>query len=331
MMYFLTGDIPLPMKYEELLKNIREKHPGIDEKIINVEENGEEKFLGILSINSMFAPRELVVLKGVEKIKKLDKFIESLDTFDISQKEIVFVYKEELDDYDRPTNRPVKKIVDIVGKRAKIILCRKELEKKGLHFYVEKELKISEYDSQRFCELIGEDYDKLKNEISKVKSFFRGEEFNLEKVLPILSINKEGNLKILMEKFLYEKKVDGLLEFLNREKEYMRFLYMLNEEIILLLKIKLLEKREVIRSTMSYKQFKENIYEGIKKYFRRERGDYIKEYPIFLKFSNLDKFKEDFLEEKIEEILFLEGNIKGGMVPEEISLEKFIGSFFKKC
>lgn len=327
MIYFLTGDITLNMRYDEVLKSLRDKNVGIVEKIYNVDDKGEEKFFEAISNNSIFSSKELIILKGMENIKKLDKFLEILGNYDLSQKEIIFLYRENLDDYDRAINRPTKKIMDLIEQKCKVILCRKELEKKSLHFYVEKELKISEYDAEKFCSLIGEDYERIKTEVEKVKIYLKDENFSFEKIMKIISLNKEGNLKVLIEKFIYEKKKNELIEFLQREKEYMRFLYLLNEELLIFYKLKLLEERRNIEAGISYKNFKENIYEGIKKYFRRERGDYIKEYPIFLKFKYLGLNTKEFYENKLKEILYLESNIKSGILPDDIGVEKFIGSF----
>ena len=175
---------------------------------------------------------------------------------------------------------------------------------------------------------MGNDFFKIKNEAEKVKNFLDGELFNLTKVMPILSINKEYNLKQLIEEFLYQKKVAPLLEFLQNEKEYMGFLYIISEELILNLKIALLAKEDIITKNTSYKKFNDSIFENVKKYFKRDNG-YFHPYQIFLKFKNIGDFQVEFLEEKLQKILEIEFNIKSGMIDDEIAVETFIINFFQ--
>lgn len=329
MVYFICGDIPLLLKYEEILKEVREKNIGIEEKIFDASQGEEESFLHAISTNSIFASKEIIILKRAESIKKLEKFVGYFQEFNLSQKEIIVLYEEILDDFGRSANKLSSKVQSIVEKVAKIIFARKETEKKGIHFYVEKELKTSSSQAEKFCEIVGEDFLKIKQEIEKVKNYLNGEAFSIDKILPIVTKNNEYNLKSLIEKFLQNRKYIELIEFLNVEKEYMSFLYGLSEEINIILKLKLLQKRGNIRSGMSYKHFKENIYPSISRYFKRERGDYIREYPLFLKFSIVEEYEEEFLIEKIREILIAEYNIKSGKIQEDIEIQKMIISFFR--
>ncbi|MGL4211241.1 MAG: hypothetical protein ACRCRT_06805, partial [Cetobacterium somerae] len=63
MFYFVYGDTPLPLKYEELMEKIKKSNPSIPMKVYDASQNEEDNFLESISINSMFAPKELVVLK----------------------------------------------------------------------------------------------------------------------------------------------------------------------------------------------------------------------------------------------------------------------------
>ncbi|MGL4785922.1 MAG: hypothetical protein ACRC2Q_03415, partial [Cetobacterium sp.] len=235
-------------------------------------------------------------------------------------------YEEELNDYGKAINEVGKKVLTNAEKLGKIIIARKALEKKGIDFFIEKELEISEYESEKLSEVLGDDFFKVKNEVEKIKSFLNGKTFILEKVLPILSISDEYNLKKLVEDFMIEDNMEVLLDYLKKSKEYMLFLYLISEELNLALKLVNLKKIGELRENISYNDFKGNTYEKLKKYFKNNRG-YIREYPIFLKLKYMSLFNEQFLLKKIEKLLKIEFLIKNGGIEENIGIEKFIIDF----
>lgn len=51
-------------------------------------------------------------------------------------------------------------------------------------------------------------------------------------------------------------------------------------------------------------------------------------YQIFLKFKNIDIFKSEFIEKKLEELLQAEYSIKNGTLDDEIAVETLILNFF---
>ncbi|MEG0561464.1 hypothetical protein [Cetobacterium sp.] len=326
MFYFMYGDTPLLLKYEELVKKIKKDNPGIPAKIYDASQGEEENFLESISINSMFSPKELIVLKRAEKLKKLEKFLKIIEEYDLTQKEVVVVYEEELNDFGKANNEVEKKVLTVAEKIGKLIVGRKASEKKGLHFFIEKELGISEYESERLTEILGDDFFKVKNEVEKIKNFLDGRNFVLETVLPILTISEEYNIKRLMEEFLVENNQIKLLDHLKKTKEHMLFLYLLSEELLMALKLNSLKAVGELTENISYNNFKGNVYENIKKYFKNSRG-YVREYPIFLKLKYIGLYEEKFLLEKIEEILNLEYAIKIGNLEEEIAVEKLIIGF----
>lgn len=329
MLYFLHGDTaPLQIKYEELLNKIRGEFPKITEKYFDASQKEEEEFFQTVSTNSIFNPKELIVLKRAEELKNLESLFKSLKLFNLAQKEIIIIYEEFLNDYGKIKNEVPKKAMSVAGEIAKIICYRKENEKKAVIFYLQQELSISEYEAEKFVEIIGDDFFKIRNEVEKVKNFLDGERFTLEKIMPILSVTKEYNLRGLIEDFLYRKKTASLLEFLQQEKEYMGFLYITSEELLLNLKINLLAKEGVITKNTSYKSFNDSIYENVKKYFKRDNG-YVHPYQIFMKFKDIGKFDIEFLETALKKILQTEYNIKSGVLDEDIAVETLILSFFE--
>ncbi|WP_448820363.1 hypothetical protein [Cetobacterium sp.] len=326
MFYFIYGDTPLPLKYEEVIDKIKKSNPNIPTKIYDASQGEEENFLESISINSMFVPKELIVFKRAEKSKRLDQLLKIVGEYDLAKKEIVVIYEEELNDYGKAINEVGKKVLTNAEKLGKIIVARKALERKGIDFFIEKELEISEYESEKLSEILGDDFFKVKNEVEKIKNFLNGKTFILEKVLPILSISDEYNLKKLVEDFMIEDNLEILLDYLKKSKEYMLFLYLISEELNMALKLVGLKKSGDLRENISYNDFKGNTYEKLKKYFKNSRG-YIREYPIFLKLKYMSLFNEEFLLKKIEKLLMIEFLIKNGGIEESIGIEKFIIEF----
>lgn len=328
MFYFIYGDTPLLLKYEEVLKEIKTKEGELPTKIYDISQGEEESFLQSISINSMFSPKELIILKRVEEIKKLENFLKVVSEYNLSQKEVVLLYEEKLNDYGKATNEVSEKILKIIDELGKKVVARKVLEKKSIDFYIEKELNISEYEAEKLSEILGDDFIKVKNEVEKIKNFIGNEGFILEEVIPILSVSKEYNLKKLVEEFISENKYKELLEYLKMNREYMLFIYLLSDELVTLMKLKELVRLGALRDGITYNSFKGECYSEIKKYFKNSRG-YIKEYPLFLKLSLLKKYSSDFLYSKIEELLKIESQIKSGKIEEEIGVEKIIIGFIK--
>ena len=328
MLYFLHGDTsPLQIKYEELLNKIKNEFPNIPEKYFDASQKEDEVFLQTVSTNSIFNPKELLILRRAEDIKNIEAFFKTLKLFNLSQKEIIIIYEEFVNDYGKIKNPLSKKAMDSIGEIAQIICYRKENEKKAVTFYLQNELNISEYEAEKFVEIIGDDFFKIKNEVEKVKNYLDGDTFNLTKVMPVLSITKEYNHKTLIEDFLYNKNITPLLEFLQKEKEYMGFLYMTTEELLINLKLNYLSKESIISKNTSYKKFNDSIFENKKKNFKKDNG-FMHPYQIFLKFKNIDTFSSEFIERKLEELLYTEYNIKNGTLDDEIAVETFILNFF---
>lgn len=329
MIYFLHGDTaPLQIKYGEIIDKIKSNNPSIPEKIFDASLDEVTLFFDSISTNSIFSPKELIILKRAEDFKNLDGIAKSLKMYNLAQKEIVIVYEEFLNDYGKIKNPIPKKILDSFQEIAEIICFRKENEKKAIIFYIQHELNISEYEAEKFVELVGDDFFKVKNEVEKVKSFLDGDSFNLEKVKPLLSINEEYNLKNLIENFLISKNTKDLLHFVSKEKLHNNFIYGIAEELIFYLKLSSLAQDNILNKNISYKKFNEGIFENIKMFFLTDRG-YPHPYTLFLKLKNIDIFDEFFLRKKLKELTYLEYSIKSGNLDVEIGVEDYIIGFFR--
>lgn len=329
MIYFLYGDIPLQLKYEELLKDIKSKNPQIIEQYFDVSQDNIDDIFLALSSNNIFSPLTLIVIKRLEKIKDLSKFLKSLGEFNYSQKIILLIYEEFLGDFGKATNEVDKTALKNAEKIAKLIPARNVLEKKSIEFYIEKELNCSQYEAEKFVEIVGDDFLKIKNEIEKTKNFLNGESFNLEKVINILSVSNEYSLNKLIELFLYKQEKTLLLNYLKSEKNYMLFLSILVEEISTLAKLKNLQKRGIIFVDISYNQFKSDIYPNIKNLFKKDKYRFIAEYPLFLKLKYLNNFSYNFFDDKLLRCLDAEYNFKSGYTDDNIVIELLINSFFE--
>lgn len=329
MIYFLHGDTaPLQIKYGEIIDKIKSNNPSIPEKIFDAFLDEVTLFFDSISTNSIFSPKELIILKRAEDFKNLDGIAKSLKMYNLAQKEIVIIYEEFLNDYGKIKNPIPKKTLDSFQEIAEIICFRKENEKKAIIFYIQHELNISEYEAEKFVELVGDDFFKVKNEVEKVKSFLDGDSFNLEKVKPLLSINEEYNLKNLIENFLISKNVKDLLHFVSKEKLHNNFIYGIAEELIFYLKLSSLAQDNILNKNISYKKFNEGIFENIKMFFLTDRG-YPHPYTLFLKLKNIDIFDEFFLRKKLKELTYLEYSIKSGNLDVEIGVEDYIIGFFR--
>lgn len=329
MIYFLHGDTaPLQIKYGEIIDKIKSNNPSIPEKIFDASLDEVTLFFDSISTNSIFSPKELIILKRAEDFKNLDGIAKSLKMYNLAQKEIVIVYEEFLNDYGKIKNPIPKKTLDSFQEIAEIICFRKENEKKAIIFYIQHELNISEYEAEKFVELVGDDFFKVKNEVEKVKSFLDGDSFNLEKIKPLLSINEEYNLKNLIENFFISKNTKDLLHFVSKEKLHNNFIYGIAEELIFYLKLSSLAQDNILNKNISYKKFNEGIFENIKMFFLTDRG-YPHPYTLFLKLKNIDIFDEFFLRKKLKELTYLEYSIKSGNLDVEIGVEDYIIGFFR--
>ena len=329
MIYFLHGDTaPLQIKYGEIIDKIKSNNPSIPEKIFDASLDEVTLFFDSISTNSIFSPKELIILKRAEDFKNLDGIAKSLKMYNLAQKEIVIIYEEFLNDYGKIKNPIPKKTLDSFQEIAEIICFRKENEKKAIIFYIQHELNISEYEAEKFVELVGDDFFKVKNEVEKVKSFLDGDSFNLEKIKPLLSINEEYNLKNLIENFLISKNTKDLLHFVSKEKLHNNFIYRIAEELIFYLKLSSLAQDNILNKNISYKKFNEGIFENIKMFFLTDRG-YPHPYTLFLKLKNIDIFDEFFLRKKLKELTYLEYSIKSGNLDVEIGVEDYIIGFFR--
>lgn len=337
MIYFIIGDgIPLQLKYQEILCEIQSKE-GITPNYYDFSQDESEIFIERIAQNSMFNPRELFVIKRFENIKSIDKFLKIIEKINFSQKELIFIYEEFFDDFgrredekDKAAQEKKKKILEQMANCGKIFISRSENMKKiGLNYIVDT-LKISEKEGSELLEYIGDDFYSLKNEIGKISVFLGEESYSFDKIKDIITLNKESTLKKEIDLFLSEQKINRLIEILDQNKEYITFIYIIFEELLVYYKLNLLENEKKIRSNMTYNEFKV-VFEGIKELFLNDKTSKPQHaYAIFLKLKNSQKFKSEFLIRKIKELSELDYKIKSGEIDPGIAVSMYIISFYKE-
>ncbi len=327
MLYFIYGDNPLELKYEDLKKEIIKKDPGIMPRYFDVSQKEDEDFLQAISINSMFGGSELLVLKRFELYKKPENFIKIMENYNIVNKDVIILYEEELNAFGKAENPVSKKLLDRISKDFKVIEAKQGKDGKSLVFYVSGELEIKENDAEKLLQMIGRDSMQVRHEVEKIKLFLNGEKFSFEKIKGIVTLSREYYMKNLVDELLAGNK-ENLLYHLKHEKDYMSFIYIFSNELDILLKLKMLQKKGVISHNTSYNLFKDRVYEGVKKYFLKGDGrGSTHAYQLFLKFNILNSYSEKFLMEKLNDILEIEYKFKSGQGDEEIMLESFIAAF----
>lgn len=328
MLYFLYGNSSsLLIKYEEILDKIKNENFKIPIKQYDMSSDLVEDFLDGLMNTSIFSPKELIILKRTENIKGIEKFVKQLKNFNFSEKEIIIIYELFNNDFGKAKNPLPKGVLKELQEVGKVIEIKEENEYKSAIFMIMEELNISEYDADFLLKNIGNDFYKIKNELEKIKNFLDGERYSFDKVKPILSLTKEGNLSNIIEKFLKTKKNEELIEIVVTENLYQLFLYSFSEELTIFLKILYLIERRTFEKKVSYKKFNEEIFEEIKKYFTFN-GKTAHPYTIFLKIQIATMFEIEFLKEKLQRLLYIDYNHKIGNSNLEIDVELFIQDFF---
>lgn len=336
MIYFIIGDgMTLQLKYQEILREIQSRD-GITANYYDFLQDESEMFIERVAQNSMFNPKELFVIKRFENIKSIDKFLKIIEKINFSQKELIFIYEEFFDEFgrredekDKTSQEKKKKMLEQMENIGKIFISRSEnMKKSGLNYIVDT-LKISEKEGNELLEYVGDDFYSLKNEIAKITAFLGEESYSFNKIKDIITLNRESTLKREIEFFLFEQKMDRLIEILDQNKEYIAFIYIIFEELLIYYKLNLLESEKKIRANMNYNEFK-IIYDGIKELFLNDKTSKPQHaYAVFLKLKNSKKFKSEFLIEKIKELSELDYKIKSGEIDPGIAVAMYIISFYK--
>ena len=333
MFYFLYGNSPMiEFETEKKTEEILEKYPNISAKYYDCALKEEDEFLSALQVNSIFKTVDFLVLKRAETLKSsgVQKLFKTLKNYDLNEKNIIIIYNVPIQygkvasEYEI-TKASIKAIEEI----ATFLDCTLIKENNIILNYVKDNLNITEKDAKDLIELLGSDYYHIKNETNKMATFLDGQPYSFEKIKNLISIDKEYNMKDLVENFFKTKNFTDIFNFLETNKDsYLGIVYMLADELIVFLKLTSLINSGKISQHMNYNVFKE-LYNDFSDLFIGRNFKAQHPYTIFLKLNSLTYFSEEFLENKLKELLYIEYGLKTGEKEINIELDLFFKKFWK--
>lgn len=321
MLYFFYGNQSLlELEFQKKRQEYLQKEDVIHSFDFSNKE--DEIFLQKLSMNSMFAEKKVFFIKRAEALKasSLIAILKSMSLFDLSEKEILLFYQE------KEIGKSIEK--ELMKLNTKLISFSEEEQEKNLKQYLENKLSISSYDAEKLLEMLGKDFPKIEQETNKILQFLDGEIFSFEKVLSILSIEKEYNIFSVIDQFLEQENPDLLLEYLQQNtNDTSVVLYNLADALFLLSKLSSLLENNQIEDKISYTNFK-NSFPKIQQYFRGKGGRILHPYPVYLKIKIAKKHSLSFWLKKLQDILVCEYQFKSGFMDMNMSIEQFILGFY---
>ena len=333
MFYFLYGNSPMiEFETEKITEEILEKYPNIMPKFFDCSLKEEDEFLSALQVNSIFKTVDFLVLKRSENLKSsgIQKLFKSIKNYNLDEKNIIIIYNvpiqygKVVSDYEL-----TKPSIKLIEELATFKDCTVIKESKTTLNYVKQNLNITEKAAKEFIELLGDDYYHIKNETNKVATFLEGQPYSFEKIKNLISIDKEYNMKDLVDNFFKTKNFTDILSFLETNKDsYLGIVYMLADELIVFLKLTSLINSGKISQNMNYNVFKE-LYNDFSDLFIGRNFKSQHPYTIFLKLNSLTYFSESFLEKKLKELLYIEYELKTGEREINIELDLFFKKFWK--
>ncbi len=311
MLRVVIGDQSREMKVEALIKEIKEKNLGIEEKIFDALQGEDELFLSQSSTNSIFGGKELLFLKRAENVKKIEELFKALKNFDLSNKEIVISIECD----EKGLSKKVTELIKSYGEIYETLEAKKN--PKEMIEYIITELKVDNKTALNLFEMIGNNVNKLKNEIEKLKNYFIDKEFSISEARKLISVNVEYNLFEQVDKLLKGNKKD-VLDYLKTEKNSQLFLFWLGQELKELLKLSLLVKEGKLVKTNNYNVFK-NKFDENTRYFVGKHP-----YRVFKTMENLNNFDDRKLKALLKELLETEYRIKSGYGEEAILIDLLV-------
>lgn len=311
MLKVIIGDQSREMKVEALIKEIKEKNIGIEEKIFDALQGEDELFISQSSTNSIFGGKELLFLKRGENVKKLEDLFKALKNFDLSNKELIVSIECD----EKGLGKKLTELIKSYGELYETLEAKKN--PKEMIEYIITELKVDNRTALELFEMIGNNVNKLKNEMEKLKNYFFQKEFSINEAKKIISVNVEYNLFEQVDKLLKGNK-KSVLEYLKAEKNSQLFLFWLGQELKELLKLSLLIKEGKLVKTSNYNVFKAK--------FDENTGYFVGKHPyrVFKTMENLGNFSNEKLRYLLKELLDTEYKIKSGYGEESILVDLLV-------
>lgn len=291
MIYYITGINARNIQLEYLYKqyeNIRVYDASNKDEL--------SSFYTDISNVSIFLTNDLIVLKRCEKLKNFNDLLEYLSVHKDVNKSIVIDYYCEYKGKN-PHINAFKKI------GAEIINIE-DAESNVLE-YVKNELKITKVDAKKILDIIGTDYNHVKNEVFKYKTIVN-KDFSIDKIYGLMLENQDKKVNEYLSD-IYNNKID--FEKIPREY-YMQLLYSIYKDF------EIFHKLNILKLSKNYNEFKEEY----KQYENLFKLNY---YVVYLKYKNLlfDKTKCLHILKKCNE---LESKLKSGLIDDKIAIWNII-------
>lgn len=314
MIYTIVGDQLREIEYDNIIKKIKSSFPNIQEKIYDAAQGEGDLFLSSIQSNSMFANKELLILKRAENLSPLSDLFQTLSLFNFENKEIII-------DIEKKGNNFGKKAETLAKNIGKVFQVANNPKSDLLIEYIEKELNIDGRDAFQLKSMLGSDINLIKNEIEKIKLFLANEAFDINKVKNIISIKEEYNIFQIIDKLVKGNKEDAF-NYIQANGNTHLFLYNLAQEFKNILRLKLLYKGGKIKINNNYNSFMLSYNEN-KEDFRTAKS-YLHPYGAFKKLENLKYYNIERLKEILYLILDTEFKIKSGYADEKILIDLLI-------
>ncbi|BDU50470.1 DNA polymerase III subunit delta [Haliovirga abyssi] len=315
MLYLVVGDKSREFEYSNLVKKIKEKNSGITEEYFDLSQKEEEKFLQSVSSNSIFGGKKFIILKRAELVKRSDSFFKILKKYSYDNNEVIVDYFDEKKKFSKTALKIAKEI-------GKVIESYEYKKGEKAISYIKDNLSIDSREAHELMQMIGDNYNTIKNEVEKIKLFLNGEEFEIDKIKNIVSLREEYTIFESIDKLINGKK-RVLLDYLNMNpNSYIMFFEMIVRELKLILKLKILENERKIDVRGGYPSFRDKAYLNIKGYFGKMHP-----YVIFNRLKILKIINEKNLKIELEKLLTIDYKIKSGQSPADIEIKNFIIEF----
>ena len=311
MIYFIGGLKHREFKYFEILERIRKKMPNILETVFDASLKEEDKFLEKISMNSIFSVPEIVILKRTEKLKNVEKILEYIESLNIQNKEIIIDYLG---------SKLVKKLEEMKENGDFEVYLYLKYSDDEMRDYICHELGVSKRDAMLLIEMIGKNPFKIKNEVGKIKAYLGGNNFVLDEVKKIVSIEKEFQIYQIVREILTNNVLEAM-NYLKKTKEYMGVLYSLYGELEAMYKISSLKKEGKVFSS-NYNVFKKQFeeYEDIFK----NNGKIPNPYVIYKKLEIEKNYTRENLKKLVYRCWEVEKDIKIGKIEMAPAVENLI-------
>lgn len=317
MIYFIGGLKHREFKYFEILEQIRKEAPNILETVFDASLKEEDRFLEKISMNSIFSVPEIVILKRTEKLKNIEKLLEYIESLNIQNKEIIIDYLKE---DGKLGSKLIKKLEELKQNGDFKVYLYLKYSDDEMRDYICHELGVSKRDAMLLIEMVGKNPFKIKNEVGKIKAYLGGDNFVLEEVKKIVSIEKEFQIYQIVREILTNNVLEAM-DYLKKTKEYMGVLYSLYGELEAMYKISSLKKEGKVFSS-NYNVFKKQFeeYEDIFK----NNGRIPNPYVIYKKLGIEKNYTKDNLKRLVYRCWEVERDIKTGKIEMAPAVENLI-------